>query len=122
MIGLHGAMLCDLTESDLTDSDSTESYDADVNTNTNKDKNENGNNDNNDGDGDGDGNIKNDSILGKLLTSQSSDEIIQHATETAVVLIAGNSNPFLILSSQFRYYHTIFLFIVYSYAGDKIVQ
>ena len=120
MIGLHGAMLCDLMESDLTDSDSTESYNADVNTNTNKDKNENGNNDNNDGDGDG--NINNDSILGKLLTSQSSDEIIQHATETAVVLIAGNSNPFLIISSLFRYYHTIFLFIVFSCAGDKIVQ
>ena len=122
MIGLHGAMLCDLTDSDLTDSDLTESYNADVNTNTNKDKKESDDNNDGDGNGDGDGNIKNDSILGKLLTSQSSDEILQHATETAVVLIAGKSNPFLILSSLFRYSLTTFLFIVNSHAGDNIVQ
>ena len=100
MIGLHGAMLCDLTDSHNSDIDIHVDVDVDIDQ---KKRINDHNNDNNNGDRDGHGNgngdlngsTNNDSILKNLLASQSSssDEIIQHATETAVVLIAGESNP-----------------------------
>ena len=99
MIGLHGAMLCDLTDSHNSDIDIHVDNDIYQNKSTNDHNNENNNGDR-DGHGNGNrdlnGSTNNDSILKNLLTSQSSssDEIIQHATETAVVLIAGESNTF----------------------------
>ena len=95
MIGLHGAMLCDLTDSHNSDIDIDIATDPKKSTNDHNNENNNGDRDGHgNGNGDLDGSTNNDSILKNLLTSQSSsDEIIQHATETAVVLIAGESNP-----------------------------
>ena len=95
MIGLHGAMLCDLTDSHNNDIDIH--VDVDIDQNKSANGHNNGDRDGKgNGNGDLDGSTNNDSILKNLLTSQSSssDEIIQHATETAVVLIAGESNTF----------------------------
>ena len=131
MIGLHGAMLCDLTDSHNSDID----IHVDIATDPNKSTNDH-NNDNNNGDRDGhgngngdlDGSTNNDSILKNLLTSQSSssDEIIQHATETAVVLIAGESNPCSGFFLSLFHYSSIpllfFILIIYCHTNGNIFR